>query len=63
MMHSSGEDRAEVVVVDIDMEFMAIVRFMIKWALASIPAIIILWFLFVLVGGLFIGIMGGFGGF
>ncbi len=35
-----------VVVVDINMSFGAMVRFMVKWVLASIPAIIILFLLF-----------------
>jgi hypothetical protein len=32
----------EVVVTDIDMPFGSMVRFMVKWAIASIPALIIL---------------------
>ena len=32
----------EVVVKDIQMEFMSMVAFMIKWVLASIPAMIVL---------------------
>ena len=33
---------AEVTVVDIDMPFRSMVMFMIKWAIATIPALIIL---------------------
>ncbi|WP_158704720.1 hypothetical protein [Ectopseudomonas mendocina] len=35
-----------VVVVDINMSFGAMVRFMVKWVIASIPALIILFLLF-----------------
>ena len=47
---------SRVEVTDIKMPFFSMVWFMVKWAVASIPAIIILWFLFMLFGGL----MGGF---
>jgi len=36
---------AEVVVTDIHMSFGSMVTFMVKWALASIPALLILFFL------------------
>jgi hypothetical protein len=42
-----------VTVTDIDMPFMSMVSFMIKWALATIPAFIIL----AVVGGFFWGIL------
>ncbi len=45
----------EVVVTDIKMPFLSMVIFMIKWALASIPAIIILMILFTVFAG-FLGI-------
>lgn len=35
-------DRREVVVTDVDMPFLSMVRFMVKWAIASIPAMVIL---------------------
>lgn len=35
--------RQSVVVTDVDMSIAAMCRFMIKWAIASIPALIILW--------------------
>ena len=44
-------------VTDIDMPFASMVGFMVKWALASIPAIMIL-FLFVGIG---IAVLGGIG--
>lgn len=37
--------KTEVVVTDIKMPFMSMVTFMVKWALASIPALIILLFI------------------
>jgi hypothetical protein len=41
---------SKVVVTDIKMPFMSMVVFMIKWALAAIPAIIILFLLFTIYG-------------
>lgn len=38
----SSEDSNHVVVVDVKMPFLSMVIFMVKWAIASIPAIIIL---------------------
>ena len=40
------------VVVDVKMSFNSMVWFMVKWVIASIPALIILWliFMFVLAG-------------
>lgn len=45
----------EVVVVDLSMSFLSMVRFMVKWALASIPALIILIIIGTVVFGLFTG--------
>jgi hypothetical protein len=50
------ENHREVIVTNIKMPFLSMVVFMIKWAIASIPAIIILTLLF----GLFSAIFGGF---
>jgi len=48
-----------ITVTDIKMPFGSMVIFMIKWAIASIPAAIILF----LIGAVFIGVLGGiFGG-
>lgn len=47
-----------VTVVDIKMPFLSMVVFMVKWAIASIPALLILFFL----GSLLMGIFGGFAG-
>ena len=42
---------SKVEVTDINMPFFSMVWFMVKWAVASIPAITILWLLFVKFGG------------
>jgi hypothetical protein len=55
-----------VVVTDINMTIGAMCRFMVKWAIAAIPAVIIIWALMILVllviglafGGIFHTIMG-----
>jgi len=55
----SNSDGDKVVVTDIDMKFGSMVLFMVKWAVASIPAVIILVVLgfaaFVMLG--FLGMM------
>jgi hypothetical protein len=48
-----------VVVTDINMPFWSIVRLMIKWAIAAIPAIIILSLISLLIGALITGLFGG----
>jgi hypothetical protein len=45
------ENNSGVVVRDISMPFVSMVVFMVKWAIASIPAMIILWGLIMLFGG------------
>lgn len=49
-----SSDRMKVAVTDIEMPFGSMVIFMIKWALASIPATMILLFTI----GITIGVMG-----
>ena len=49
----------EVVVTNIQMPFGSMVGFMIKWAIASIPAAIILGLIGAVFFGLFAGILGG----
>lgn len=49
------DNAKKVIVVDLQMPFLSIVVLMVKWALASIPAIIILATIFSMVTGL----MGG----
>jgi hypothetical protein len=41
----------QVTIVDFDMPFLSMVNFMIKWAVASIPAMIIIFMLFSMFGG------------
>jgi len=48
------------VVVDIKMPFMSMVTFMVKWAIASIPAFIILAVIGVIVAGILSGFSGAF---
>lgn len=53
------DDDASVRVTDINMPFMSMVVFMIKWAIASIPAMIILGIAGAITAGIFGGIFGG----
>lgn len=46
---------SEVIIKDIKMSFVAMVIFMVKWAIASIPAMIIL----TLIGAVITGLLGG----
>jgi hypothetical protein len=50
----------EVIITDIQMPFNSMVTFMVKWAIASIPAFIILMALFAVIIALFGGILDGF---
>ena len=50
-----------VTVVDIQMPFWSMVAFMVKAAIASIPAIIILTILFAIVTAIFTAMFGGMG--
>ncbi len=47
---------SRVEITDIKMPFGSMVVFMVKWAIASIPAIIILWILFMMFGGVLTGL-------
>jgi hypothetical protein len=53
-------ERQEVVVVDMNMPFWSMVEFMVKWAIASIPAFIILAILGFILSSVFAGVLGGF---
>ena len=57
----NGEDRY-VIVTDVQMKFRSMVTFMVKWAIASIPAVIILVILgsvlSVMLAGFFAGLTG-----
>ena len=52
---SSSENPQQVIVVDLQMPFFSMVLLMVKWALASIPALMILFALF----SFFTSLMGG----
>ncbi len=49
-------ERQEVVIVDVSIPFWSMVTFMVKWALASIPAIVILFLIFSIISA---GLLGG----
>lgn len=51
-------NQTEVIVVDIKMRFWSMVMFMVKWAVASIPAILILAVIWVAVVAALQGISG-----
>ncbi len=46
-------ERQEIIVTDIKMPFVSMVVFMVKWVLASIPALMILGVLWAILMGLF----------
>jgi hypothetical protein len=52
-------EKQEVRIIDIQIPFVSLVVFMIKWALAAIPAALILSALFLLLTGLFGGFVIG----
>lgn len=54
-------EKQEVTIVDIKMPFISMVIFLVKLAIASIPAFIILSFIFMILGLLFGGIFHGLG--
>ncbi|CRI63862.1 hypothetical protein [Thiocapsa roseopersicina] len=56
-----NEVNNRVTVVDIQMPFWSMVAFMVKAAIASIPAIIILSILFAIVMAIFTAMFGGMG--
>lgn len=53
-----SDDKQEVVVTDIRMPFMSMVIFMVKWVIASIPAMIILAFILSLIMSFLQGMKG-----
>src|SRR5689334_12058824 len=55
------ESRNTVSITDIDMPFLSMVRFMVKWAIASIPALIILMILAAVFWGALIAIVTSVG--
>ncbi|NCA72951.1 MAG: hypothetical protein EOM91_23430 [Sphingobacteriia bacterium] len=54
-----NEVNNRVTVVDIQMPFLSMVVFMVKAAIAAIPAIIILTILSMIIGGIFTAMFGG----
>ena len=56
---SSRGGMQEVVVTDIQMSFFSMIIFMVKWVIASIPALIILFVIFSIVTAVFGGVLGG----
>jgi CHASE3 domain sensor protein len=58
--NTSNKGTQTVKVSDIDIPFESMVIFMVKWAIASIPAILILMVLFAIFGGFFVGIISMF---
>ena len=54
----ASDQPTEVVVVDIRMRFASMVIFMVKWVVASIPALIILFILGMIGSALFSGFFG-----
>lgn len=56
------DEQNKTVLVDIDIPFGRLVMIIIKIALASIPAMIVVWITLGLIMALFGGIFGGFGG-
>ena len=53
------QERTDVVVTNIQMPFSSMVIFMVKWTLASIPALIILFLVVAALAGVVGGIVGG----
>jgi hypothetical protein len=53
-----ADERTNVVVTDIRIPFLSLMVLTIKWVLAAIPALIILWFLAMLGTMVFWGLMG-----
>lgn len=58
------KDDVEVSIVEVsnfNMPFLSMVMLMVKWAIASIPALFILWVLFMVFGGIVSGLFRGLG--
>ena len=51
-------DKQEVIVNDIQMSFGSMISFMVKWAIAAIPAMIILWLIAIIFLALLRGLLG-----
>lgn len=55
-----SDTQREVIVTNIRMPFGSMVVFMIKWALASIPAAIILFVIYAIIYAIVVAVFGGF---
>ena len=55
---TNGTPRQEIAVTDIDMPFGSMIKFMVKWAIASIPALIILMVLGAVAWAVLLGFFG-----
>jgi hypothetical protein len=55
-----AKDYSEVVITDVKMPFGSMVLFMVKWAIATIPALILLSVIGSITFGILTAIMGGF---
>lgn len=53
------EQPSRVAVIDVDMPFLSMVRFMVKWAIAAIPALVILIVVGAFVATLSLSLLGG----
>lgn len=62
-MTENSREEQTVVVTDVRMPFGSMVVFLIKWALASIPALLIMWFIFAILMVLFMTLFGSFTGY
>ncbi len=56
------ENKQEVVVTDVHIPFGSMVALMVKWALASIPAAIVVFLIYLAFAAMFGGCMAGLGG-
>lgn len=56
LQKSSIEQNQEIVISDIKMTFSSMVVFMVKWAVATIPAAFILFFFFIVFASIFTAI-------
>jgi hypothetical protein len=52
------DNQTKVIITDIKMPFLSMVTFMVKWAIATIPAVIILVVIWMVVAGMLAGLAG-----
>ncbi|NTW51688.1 MAG: hypothetical protein HGB22_03790 [Chlorobiaceae bacterium] len=62
-MNDNVAEAQKVVVTDVRMPFSSMVVFMIKWALASIPALLMLWLVFAILLTILMFVFGEMWGF